>query len=319
MKSITKVVIVGAGAVGSTVAYSLVVNGVAAEIVLIDINKCKAQGEVWDMQHSMEFQKRNVRICVGDYDSCKDADIVIITASAPYNGETNRLMTLDKTALIIKEIVPNVTNSGFDGIFIVVSNPVDCMSYMVKELSGFPKNRVIGTGTILETARLKQIIGDIMGMNLKSIDAYVMGEHGDSMMIPWSHVRAGGKNFSEIITDNPERMEGISLDNIVDITKKAGYHVLQSKGNTQYGIAGAVAGLVTAILHDESKLYAVSAYLEGEYGLSGIFCGVPVIIGREGIREIGNFNLSSDEMLQLRQSADVIHEYITKLDKYLPQ
>ena len=200
MKSnVTKVVIVGAGAVGATVAFSLVVKGVAAEVTLIDINRQKAQGEIWDMQHSMDFQTRNVRVTLGDYASCKDADIVVITASAPFSGETSRLDMLHKSANIMRAIIPPIMQSGFDGIFIVVSNPVDIMTYLVRELSGFPKGRVIGTGTILETARLKQIIGQIMDMDLRSIDAYVMGEHGESMMVPWSHVRAGGKPFVEII------------------------------------------------------------------------------------------------------------------------
>lgn len=314
MKSnVTKVVIIGAGAVGTTTAYSLVVKGVAAEVVLVDVNKKKAQGEVWDIQHSIDFQSRNVRVKAGAYEDCQDADIVIITAAAPFDGDTDRLNMLFKSAAIMRSIVPQVMKSGFDGIFLVVSNPVDIMAYLVKELSGFPKNRVIGTGTILESARLKQIIGEIVDMDLKSIDAHVMGEHGDTMMIPWSHVRAGGKNFCEILQDNEETYQHVDLEQIVEKTKYAGFAVLTAKGNTQFGIAGAITGLVTAILRDENKLFAVSAYLEGEYGVSGIYCGVPAIINRNGIKDIGIFNLEEIEKEHLLKSAEVLRLNTQKL------
>ena len=314
MKSnVTKVVIVGAGAVGATTAFSLVVKGVAAEVALIDINRQKAQGEIWDMQHSMDFQSRNVRVSLGDYATCADADIVVITASAPFSGEQNRLDMLHKSAAIMQSIIPPIMQSGFDGILIVVSNPVDIMSHMVQQLSGLPKARVIGTGTILETARLKQIIGGIMDMDLRSIDAYVMGEHGESMMVPWSHVRAGGKPFIEIIMDDPARFADVNLDSIVEQTKMAGHEVLHAKGNTQYGIASAVTGIVTAILRDENKIYPLSACLEGEYGISGLYCGVPAMINRHGLVEIGEFNLTEMELAQFHHSAELLRSHIARL------
>ena len=165
---ITKVAIIGSGAVGSTVAFSLVVKGVAATVALVDINRQKAMGEAMDLRHSMDFQRRNVRVTSGGYDECRDADIVVITAAAPYNGETDRLAMQDKTAAIMKKAVPEIMESGFDGIIVVVSNPVDIISFQVMKLSGLPKSRVIGTGTILETARLKQEIGQIMDMDPSS-------------------------------------------------------------------------------------------------------------------------------------------------------
>lgn len=311
---ITKVGIIGAGAVGASVAFSLVVKGVAAEIVLVDINRQKAMGEALDLRHCMDFQRRNVRVSCGGYEECRDADIVVITAAAPYNGETDRLAMQDKTASIMKTAVPAIMDSGFDGIFVVVSNPVDIISYQVMKLSALPKSRVIGSGTILETARLKQEIGEIMDMDPRSVDAYVMGEHGDSMMIPWSHVRAGGKKFEEILEDHPRRFRNISLDELSRRTREAGGTVLKAKGNTQYGIAGAVTGIVTAILQDENKLYPVSAFLEGEYGLNGLYCGVPAILNRRGIREIGEFHLTEREQRQLRASADIIRGAMSRLE-----
>lgn len=310
---ITKVAIIGAGAVGATVAFSLVVKGVAAQIALIDINGKKAMGEALDMQHSMDFQRRNVGIVYGGYEECSDADIVVITAAAPYAGEKDRLQMLDKTAGIMHSVVDGVMKSGFDGIFIVVSNPVDVMSYLVRELSGLPKSRVIGTGTILESARLKQEIGQLMGMDPRSVDACVMGEHGNSMMIPWSHVRAGGKLFYQVLEDNPELYADVRLEDLTERTKQAGNVIMEAKDNTQYGIAGAVTGIVTAILQNENKIYPVSACLEGEYGISGIYCGVPAILDRTGIRDIGTYHLTEQEMEELNVSAEVIRNGIRRL------
>ncbi len=314
MKSnVTKVVIVGAGAVGATTAFSLVVRGVAAEVVMIDVNRGKAQGEIWDMQHSMDFQSRNVRLTLGELTDCADADIVVVTASAPFSGETSRLQMLHKSEAIMRSIIPPIVQSGFDGIFIVVSNPVDVMTWLVRELSGFPKSRVLGTGTLLETARLKQILGQIMEMDPRSIDAYVMGEHGESMMVPWSHVRTGGKPFSEVLHDNRSRFVGVDLNELVDRTRLAGSEVLKAKGNTQYGIASAVTGIVTAILRDENKIYPVSAYLEGEYGIGGVYLGVPAMLNRHGVAEIGEFNLTPEELAQLHASAEVLRAHIGRL------
>lgn len=310
---ITKVAIIGSGAVGATVAFSLVVKGVAATVALVDINRQKAAGEAMDLRHSMDFQRRNVKVTDGGYEECRDADIVVITAAAPYDGETDRLAMQEKTASIMRRAVPDIMESGFDGILVVVSNPVDIISYQVMKLSGLPKSRVIGTGTILETARLKQEIGQIMDMDPRSIDAYVMGEHGDSMMIPWSHVRAGGKKFQDILQDHPERFQDINLEELAVRTRSAGGEVLKAKGNTQYGIAGAVTGIVTAILQDENKLYPVSAFLEGEYGLSGLYCGVPAVLNRLGIREIGEFHLKDRELELLHRSAEVIRSGIERL------
>ena len=310
---ITKVAIIGAGAVGATVAFSLVVKGVAAEIALVDLKKEKAMGEMLDLAHSMDFQRRNVRVSCGGYEECKDADIVVITAAAPYGGETDRMQMLDRTAGIIKSIVPAVMESGFDGIFIVVSNPVDVISYLVKELSGLPRNRVIGTGTILESARLKQEIGQILNMDPRSVEAYVMGEHGNSMMIPWSHVRAGGKPFLDVMADNPGLFGDTSLEDLTEKTKLAGNVVLQAKGNTQYGIAGAVTGMVTSILQNDNKLYPVSVYLDGEYGLRDVYCGVPAILGREGILDIGEYLLLPEEKQKLENSAAQIQKGIERL------
>lgn len=307
-----KVVIIGAGQVGTTIAFSLVVQEVCNEIVLVDLNEVKATGEAMDLQHGVEYFGRNTKIRAGQYHDCKDADIVVITASAPYSGEMNRLQMMDKTAGIVKAIVPKVMESGFDGIFVIVTNPVDIISYLVYRLSGLPKNQVIGTGTAIETSRLKQHIGQMLNIDPRNVDALMLGEHGDSSFVPWSIARAGGKNLMEIIKDNTE-YNHINLNQIEEDTRKAGFDVLGKKGNTQYGIASVATGVITAVLRDEYKAIPVSCLMEGEYGIKDAFIGVPAILNRYGVVDVVELHLSEKEQVSLEESAKVIKEYINKL------
>lgn len=307
-----KVVIIGAGQVGATIAFSLVVQEVCAEITLVDINEMKALGEAMDLQHGIEYFGRNTKITAGTYADCKDAEIVVITASAPYSGELDRLLMMDKTANIVKSIVPKIMESGFDGIFVVVSNPVDIISYLVYKLSGLPKNQIIGTGTAIETSRLKQHIGQILNIDPRNVEALVLGEHGESLFVPWSLVRAGGKNLMEIMKDNPE-YSTLDLAQIEDLTRKAGFDVLGKKGNTQYGIASVATGIITAVLRDEYKAIPVSTLMEGEYGITDAFCGVPAILNRYGVVDIVELHLNEKEEEALQASVKVIKENIKKL------
>ena len=308
-----KVVIIGAGQVGTTIAFSLVVQEVCAEITLIDLDPTKALGEAMDLRHGIEYFGRNVKINVGTYEDCKDADIVVITASAPYSGENNRIQMMDKSATIIRSIVPSVMESGFDGIFVVVTNPVDIISYMVYKLSGLPKNQVIGTGTAIETSRLKQHIGHTLNIDPRNVEALVLGEHGDSLFVPWSLARAGGKNLMEIIKDNPEH-NSMDLNEIEISTRKAGFDVLAKKGNTQYGIASVATGIIRAVLRDEYRAIPVSTLLEGEYGIHDAFCGVPAILNRYGVVDVVELHLEEAEQSSFEKSVGVIKEQIKKLN-----
>lgn len=310
----SKVVIIGAGMVGSAAAFCLTTKGVSAEIVLVDVNKEKALGEVLDLQHSIEYQDRNVRLSAGTYDDCSDADIVVITASVPMSGVKNRLDMLEKNIGIMDDVVDSIMASGFNGHILVVSNPVDVLSYYVYKRSGLPKEQVIGTGTALETARLNQIIGHRMRIDPRSVKGYAIGEHGDSMMVPWSHVRVGGKGIDEIMEDNPERFEDIDLEQLVNETAKAGFEVLKRKGSTQFGIASAVTAIIGSILKDENRMMTVSALLDGEYGEKDVFCGVPAILGKEGIVDIGEFRLTDDESVKFKHSIDIIRKSIGTID-----
>lgn len=309
-----KVAIVGTGLVGSSTAFSLITQGVCDEVVMIDINKEKALGEVMDLKHCIEYLNRNTKIKVGSYEECKDVDIIVITAGAPPRPGQTRLDTLDLSAKIAKSIVDSIMQSGFKGHFIVVSNPVDIIAHYVHKLSGLPKSHVIGTGTSVDSARLKNFIGDLFNVDPRSVQAYSMGEHGDSQMVPWSHVYVGGKPFSKVIKDNKDRAGDIDLDKLAMETAQAGWEVYNRKGTTYYAIAAATVGIIKAILNDENKIIPVSTLLDGEYGEYGVFSGVPVVLNSEGAKEVVEIEMTEEELKKFKKSNDTIREYISKLN-----
>jgi len=307
-----KIVIVGAGLVGSSTAFSLVTQGICDEVMIIDINKSKAHGEVMDLCHCVEYLNRNIKVSEGDYSDCGDADIVVITAGAPPKSGQTRLDTLELSANIVKTIVEPIMETGFDGIFLIVSNPVDVIAHYVYKLSGLPKNQVIGTGTAMDSARLKYFIGDLVHIDPRSVHAYTMGEHGDSQMCPWSSVTVGGKKFIDILEDNRE-FDNVNLDEIVQRVTRVGFDILEVKGTTCYGIATTVAGISKAILNDENKIIPVSTLLEGEFGETDVFCGVPVILNRSGAKDVVEVHMTPEEKEKFKKSLGVIREYTKRL------
>lgn len=309
----SKVAIIGTGLVGSSTAFSLVTQGVCDEILLIDLNKERALGEMMDLRHGIDYLNRNVKVNVGDYSDCADADIVVITAGAPPREGQTRLDTLGASKKIIESIVGPIMESGFTGIFLMISNPVDIIAQYVYKLSGLPKSQVIGTGTALDTARLKTLIGDLVQIDPRSVHAYALGEHGDSQMVPWSRVTVGGKTFAEILRDNPDRFKGVDLDQLVHDTIGAGWEILKRKGTTYYGIATTAAGIIKSILQDENRIIPVSTLLDGEYGERGVFCGVPAILGRTGVKEIVELHLTDAELEKFHRSAELIRGFARNL------
>lgn len=307
-----KIVVVGAGLVGSSTAFSLITQGICDEVMIIDINKNKAKGEVMDLCHCVEYLNRNVKVTEGNYTDCADADIVVITAGAPPKAGQSRLDTLELSANIAKSIVEPIMKSGFQGHFIVVSNPVDIIAHYVYKLSGLPKNQVIGTGTAMDSARLKHFVGDLFHVDPRSVQAYTMGEHGDSQMCPWSLVTVGGKKILDILEDNPE-FSDVNLDEIVKKVTRVGFDILEIKGTTCYGIATTVAGIIKAILNDENKIIPVSTLLEGEFGHYDVFCGVPVILNRNGVQDVVEVHMTKEELEKLGHSVSVIREFSKKI------
>lgn len=311
----SKVAIVGVGNVGATTAYSIINQGLCSEIVLIDVNKEKSYAEAMDMQHSVHFMNRNIKITAGDYDSCSDADIVIITASAPMPKDSNnRLEMLAPSMKIIESIVTGVMGSGFDGIFLVISNPVDIMTYFTWKLSGLPKNQVIGSGTTVDSARLCWKLSDMYGLDSKSVQAYVIGEHGDSEIISWSFASIGGKNLDDVMADNPPRTNNMTKEDLRQYTVKAGWDIFNKKGNTSYGIAASATAIVKSILFNENRIYPVTAALEGQYGLNDIFLSVPTIIDKTGAKEIVEIKLAEKELSALHTSADILKAFYKDLE-----
>lgn len=313
--STSKVAIVGCGFVGSSTAFSLVTQGICDEVMMIDINEEKALGEVKDLKNAIRYLNRNVRVRVGHYEDCKDVDIVIITAAVPGGPGKSRLAMAEGSAQICKSIVAPIMESGFDGIFIVVSNPVDIMAHFVYKMSGLPKNQVIGTGTSLDSARLANFIADLVNMDPRNVHAYCMGEHGDSQVVPWSTVTVAGKSFYDLVDDNKELVGDVDLDELVRMTTREGWEIVTRKGTTYYGIASACAGIVKAILQDENRIIPVSALLEGEYGEHDVYAGVPVVLNRTGASDIGVLRLTPEELEKFKASVAIIRENSEAIEK----
>lgn len=310
----SKVVIVGAGNVGSTTAYTMLNQGLCEELVLLDMNQQKAEGEVMDMQHSVYFMNRNIKIHTGDYTECRDADIVVITAAAPMDpNATTRLELLAPSKKVMKSIVGSIMENGFNGILLVISNPVDIMTYYAWKLSGLPRNQVIGSGTTLDMARLSCELSNLFDMDAKSVSCYIIGEHGDSEVVSWDSATIGGKRLLDIMKDNKGRTKEKTLEQLREDTMRQGWEIYHRKGNTCYGIAASVTSIVKSILFDENRILPVCVYLDGEYGLRDVYLSVPAILNRNGCKEIVEINLTKEEQAALQHSSQVVQSYYEAL------
>ena len=300
-----KIVLVGTGFVGMSMAYSMLNRGGIGELVLVDIDKEKTIGEEMDLSHGLPFAPQKMVIKAGDYNDCKDAEIVVITAGVAQKPGQTRLELAEVNTKIIKEITQNIMKSGFNGTIIVASNPVDLMSYVVYKVSGLPKNKVIGSGTVLDTARLRYMLADYMNVSSKNVHAYIMGEHGDSSFVPWDHCYIGCKKLIDVMKDNNHPIE--DLEKIHQSVVNAAYEIIEKKKATYYGIGMSLNRLVRAILDDENSILTVSTYLEnGEYGQNDIYIGVPAIINKDGVRELLKLDLNKEEQEKLDNSCNLI-------------
>lgn len=302
-----KVAIVGTGFVGMSFAYALLCDGACDEMVLIDINREKALGEAMDLNHGLAFAKTNMKITAGDYGDCADADIVVICAGVSQKPGEDRISLLQRNRAVFESIVAPVLESGFDGIFLVATNPVDIMTRVVHRLSGFPSRKVIGSGTTLDTARLRYLLGEYFTVDPKNVHAYVIGEHGDSEMTPWSQALVGTKPIREILAGQPEKYTAAALDEIAENVTKAAYKIIQAKSATYYGIGLALVRIVKAIFGGENSILTVSVRLDGEYGVHDVFAGVPCILGREGVREVLTLELEKEELAKFRASCNLLN------------
>ena len=277
--------------------------------MLIDYNKQKADGEAMDLNHGLAFSGSHMRIWSGTYEDCKDADIVTITAGVAQQPGETRLALLERNTAVFKSIIEPVTDSGFNGIFLIATNPVDVMTKITCELSGFNPKRVIGSGTSLDTARLRYLVGDYLKVDPRSIHGYVMGEHGDSEFVPWSQLHVSTKPVLDIIAESKNKYCVEDLEKIEVDVRTAAYKIIEAKKATYYGIGIALNRLTKSILGDENSVQTVSAYLRGEYGQTGIFIGVPAIINAQGVQSVLECHLTADEQERFDASCNTLREY----------
>lgn len=310
-----KVVIVGSGNVGSHCAFSLALQGVCDEIIMIDKVGKKANAEAVDLSDTISYIPHKVKVRKGDFKDCGDADIIVISLGVPPEPDKSRLEFLEGTINEVDTIIEPIINSGFNGIMIVISNPVDVVSYYILKKTGFAKNKVFGTGTTLDSSRLKRILSNETGIDAKSIQGYTMGEHGDSQMVPWSHISFGGKNVYELIEDGNKIFKNIDLDQLEHKTAQAAYEIIEGKGCTEFGIGVGLTEIVKTIFHDERKILPATTMLNGEYGQENVFASVPCIIGINGIEEIVQINFNAKEKQKFNNSCNVIREYINKAEQ----
>ena len=302
-----KVVIVGAGMVGMSYAYSLLNQSVCDELVLIDVNKTRAEGEAMDLNHGLAFAGASMRIYAGNYDDCRDADIVAIAAGVAQKPGETRLDLLKRNTEVFRSIIEPVTASGFNGIFLVATNPVDIMTRITCALSGFNPRRVLGSGTALDTARLRYLVGEYLKVDPRNIHAYVMGEHGDSEFVPWSQALLATKPILELGKEiGPEFSQ--RLEDIEDEVRTAAYKIIEAKKATYYGIGMALTRITKAILGDEHSVLTVSAMLRGDYGQRDVFTGVPCIINQDGIQKVLPLSLTEEEMEKFARSCETLRE-----------
>ncbi len=304
IKCTNKVALIGTGFVGSSYAFALLNQGIAHELVLIDMNKDKADGDARDLNHGLAFASP-MKIHAGDYSDCQDADLVVITAGANQKPGETRLDLVEKNIKIFKGIVDQVMASGFNGIFLVATNPVDILTYATWKFSGLPKERVIGSGTILDTARLRYLVGEHFDIDTRNIHAYIMGEHGDTEFPVWSHTTIGASHLSELIDMENEDIQN-KLDEIFLNVRDAAYHIIERKGATYYGIAMGLARITRAIFNNENSILTVSSLLQGEYGQDDVYIGVPAIINREGVRKVVELPLNEKERQQFEHSSGTL-------------
>ncbi|MEH6940396.1 L-lactate dehydrogenase [Bacillus sp. JJ722] len=305
--TVNRVVLVGTGFVGSSYAFALLNQGITEELVLVDVNNEKAEGEAIDMSHGLPFAPSKTKVWSGTYADCKHADIVVLTAGANQKPGETRLDLVAKNTAIMKSIVGEIMASGFDGIFLVAANPVDILTYACWKFSGLPKERVIGSGTILDTARFRYELGEYFNIDTRNVHAYIIGEHGDTELPVYSHVNIGAKPLAKALETKVDyKLE--DLDEIFVNVRDAAYRIIDCKGATYYGIAMGLARITKAILSDENSILTVSTLLEGEYGQEDIYIGVPCVVNRHGIREIVELDINAEEKVKFDHSVKVLKE-----------
>lgn len=307
-----KVGIVGVGHVGAHCAFSLATQGIVDELVLVDINKQKAISERQDLIDSITYLPHRINVQTGEYEDLKDCDIVVISVGK-ITHTNDRLDELQQSIDMVDSFVKRIVDSGFNGIFINITNPCDIVTKRVWELSGFDKSKVFGTGTGLDSSRFKSVLARETGVDHKSIQGYTLGEHGDSQIAAWSNVSFAGKPLHELEKEDPEHFANLDKQALLKEVKEAGWVTFKGKGATEFGIASTLARIVHCIYHDEKQILPVSTLMEGQYGVKGLFTSTPCMIGKDGIERVIELNLNDEELKGFRNSCDIIQKHIDKI------
>lgn len=303
--NIRKAAMIGCGFVGSSSAFALMQSGLFSEMVMIDADRARAEGEAMDISHGLPFA-RPVRLYAGDYDDIVDAAVIIITAGANQKPDETRLDLIHKNVEIFKSIIPEIAKRRCEGIVLVVSNPVDILTYTAIKLSGFPEHRVIGSGTVLDTARLKYLIGEHLGVDNRSVHAFIIGEHGDSELAAWSNANVSGVRLSDFCEMRGHFLHEESEDRIYEKVKNSAYEIIERKQATYYGIAMAVKRICECIIRNEQSILPVSSMMHGIYGMEDVVISMPAVVGKDGVEDVIPISLDEEEQEQLKKSASIL-------------
>ena len=314
MLNMQKCAVIGCGNVGATCAYSLIQESIISEIVLIDANKRKAEGEAMDLSHALPLISP-IKIYAGEYSDLSDAAIIIIAAGAnQYPGET-RIDLLSRNAVILKSILSEIKKYNSDAILLLVSNPVDVLTYITLKQSGFPPSHVIGSGTVLDTSRLKSLVGKMLEVDSRNVHTFIIGEHGDSEVAVWSSANISGIDLCDFCEIKGIKNYEEKLSEMFEEVRTSAYKIIENKGATYYAIAEAVKRIVESIIRDEESILPVSTLVEGHYGLHDICLGVPAIIGKNGVKDVLDIPLSDEEYNLLHASAQALRSAVDSLEK----
>ncbi|WP_264229478.1 L-lactate dehydrogenase [Acholeplasma laidlawii] len=308
-----RVVIVGTGFVGMSYAYALLNQGTLEEIILVDIDSRKAEGEAMDLNHGLAFAPRKMLIRSGTYEDCKDAKLVVITAGVNQKDGETRIDLLNRNAKIMQSVVKEIMKHGFNGIFLVATNPVDILTYIVWKSSGLPSNRVIGSGTSLDTARLRYEISQYINIDVRNIHAYILGEHGDSEFVCWSNAFVGVKPLKDVIDSMPAQIKFSDLDKIYLDVKNSAYEIIQRKRATYYGIGMALVRITKAIFNNENRILPISVFNDDVYDIDNLYIGLPAVLNENGVDHVVKLNLNDEELKSLKKSSSILKHSIDSI------
>ena len=308
-----KIAIIGAGKVGTTFAYALILNGLAGEIVLIDVDKERTEGEVMDLSHAVPLSSP-VRIWNGEYADCAGANIIVITAGASQRPGETRLDLLKRNTAIFRQILPQVLEYNRSAILLIATNPVDVLSYASWKLSGLDAARVIGSGTVLDTARFRSLISTRFNLDARNVHAFIIGEHGDSEVAVWSSANIAGVPMQDYCRQIGNEICGDDRQRITDEVRNAAYEIIKRKGATYYAVGMGLARIVESILRDQNSVLSISSLVPGLYGIEDVYLSLPTVLGQNGVERVLELNLDDSEMADLLHSAAVMRQVIDQLD-----